>query len=515
MKAFRSAAIAFIFLSLVGVLPDKSQAQWEQVNCGLADSNISSLALSGANLFAGTYGRGVFHSTNSGVTWSPVNSGLADTMVSALFISGKNLLAGTFTEDGQDGLGGVFLSTDFGKTWAAKGLQNRDINCVLVTSTDMYAGGTREIPAVLHSTNSGTSWTESDAGPEPSSVWAFAVSGENLYAATQMFAGVGGGVYRSTDKGSTWTVSNTGMPYPDRVLAVSVAVHDSVLFVGTFSGGVFRSTDFGTTWTTANVGLPSYVLCFADSGANLFAGTAGAGVYCSTNKGTTWTAINTGLPSNTLVYAFAVGGWYLYAGTFGGGVWRRPLSEVLPIELASFSVEKNGANSIALAWTTMSETNNYGFNVQISSNQKDWANVGDIIPGHGTTMDSQQYRVSLPIPTGAWWVRLVQVDLDGKTTIYDSKYIRMDSPSHYALEQNYPNPFNPSTTIRYALQTKCLVTLVVFNTIGQEVANLVNEEQEAGYHDIQFDGSRFASGVYFYRIRAGGYVETKRFLLLR
>jgi hypothetical protein len=83
------------------------------------------------------------------------------------------------------------------------------------------------------------------------------------------------------------------------------------------------------------------------------------------------------------------------------------------------------------------------------------------------------------------------------------------------LEQNYPNPFNPVTTIRFGLPARSHVTLSVFNTIGQQVATLVEGEQEGGYHEVRFDGSTLASGVYFYRLHAENFVQTKRLLLLR
>jgi len=90
-----------------------------------------------------------------------------------------------------------------------------------------------------------------------------------------------------------------------------------------------------------------------------------------------------------------------------------------------------------------------------------------------------------------------------------------DRPTCVRLYENYPNPFNPLTTIRYGLPNRSHVTLTVFNTLGQQVAVLQNAEQEAGYHEVQFDASGLASGVYFYRMQAGDFVATKRLLLLR
>jgi predicted GH43/DUF377 family glycosyl hydrolase len=92
---------------------------------------------------------------------------------------------------------------------------------------------------------------------------------------------------------------------------------------------------------------------------------------------------------------------------------------------------------------------------------------------------------------------------------------RQELPRQFMLAQNYPNPFNPTTTIRYGLPERSRMTLSVFNTLGQEVATLVNGEYEAGFHETTFDASGFSSGVYFYRLRAGDFVETKKLLVLK
>ena len=99
------------------------------------------------------------------------------------------------------------------------------------------------------------------------------------------------------------------------------------------------------------------------------------------------------------------------------------------------------------------------------------------------------------------------------TGVGDGQFVNL--PLANQLLQNYPNPFNPSTTIRYGLPNRSQVTLTVFNTLGQQVAQLINGEMEAGFHEVKFDGAELSSGVYFYRLQAVMYVETKKFVLTK
>ena len=82
-------------------------------------------------------------------------------------------------------------------------------------------------------------------------------------------------------------------------------------------------------------------------------------------------------------------------------------------------------------------------------------------------------------------------------------------PTEFSLSQNYPNPFNPSTTIKYAISTKQLVQLKVYDILGSEVATFVNQEQMPDSYKIDFNASRLSSGVYFYKLKAGSFVQTK------
>jgi hypothetical protein len=116
----------------------------------------------------------------------------------------------------------------------------------------------------------------------------------------------------------------------------------------------------------------------------------------------------------------------------------------------------------------------------------------------------------------AYLDRLVYAKINDKEygTILGIAPTALARPVRFDLLQNYPNPFNPSTIIRYDLPSAAVVNLTVYSVLGQEVANLVNDTEEAGYHDVRFDGSGLASGVYFYRLRASDYVATKKLLLL-
>ncbi len=95
------------------------------------------------------------------------------------------------------------------------------------------------------------------------------------------------------------------------------------------------------------------------------------------------------------------------------------------------------------------------------------------------------------------------------------KNIRNDGPMRFSVSQNYPNPFNPTTVIKYQVAANSLVTLKVYDMLGREVATLVDGRQTAGYYNVNFDGSRLASGVYLYRLQAETYSETKNFMLLK
>jgi hypothetical protein len=117
-------------------------------------------------------------------------------------------------------------------------------------------------------------------------------------------------------------------------------------------------------------------------------------------------------------------------------------------------------------------------------------------------------------PNAGWWqaVKEFMAANTSKTGVASDKVY---GPASFTLEQNYPNPFNPSTVIRYGIPHRSQVSLMVYNALGQAVSELIAGEEEAGEHEVRFDGSGLASGVYFYRLRAGDFVVTKTLTLLK
>ena len=113
--------------------------------------------------------------------------------------------------------------------------------------------------------------------------------------------------------------------------------------------------------------------------------------------------------------------------------------------------------------------------------------------------------------------RLKQINVDGSFKYSSIVNVDFGSPSKYQLDQNYPNPFNPSTVISYQISSNSLVTLKVFDILGNQVAELVNEYQNAGSYNIQFATNSFklSSGTYFYELRAGDFVSVKKMLLMK
>jgi hypothetical protein len=194
------------------------------------------------------------------------------------------------------------------------------------------------------------------------------------------------------------------------------------------------------------------------------------------------------------------------------------ITSIVPVELSSFTAE-NVDGEVVLKWQTATETNNQGFEIERATSSttpvQDWTKVS-FVEGRGTTTGLTEYSYKDKITNpGNYVYRLKQIDFDGTYEYSQEIEVEVFSPTKFSLEQNYPNPFNPSTTIKFALPVDSRVKINVYNTVGQLVETLVDKELESGYHEVNFNASRLASGVYLYQLQAKDYVSVKKMLLIK
>ena len=190
------------------------------------------------------------------------------------------------------------------------------------------------------------------------------------------------------------------------------------------------------------------------------------------------------------------------------------VNALLPVELTSFSATTI-RNDVKLSWKTVTEVNNYGFEIERSVLNSEWYKIG-FVNGNGNSNSPKDYSfVDTKVNAGKYSYRLKQIDNDGKFEYSKTIEIDVNNENKFELSRNYPNPFNPVTTIQFRLPQTGLVKLTLFNILGQEVRTLVNEFMEAGMHSVNFNASELNSGIYIYKLESGSFNQTKKMTIIK
>ena len=376
---------------------------------------------------------------------------------------------------------------------------------VVANNSTVFAGTNT---GAYRSTDNGTSWEQINSR----FTWCIAVRGSDVVASTPT------DVMLSTDNGVTWKA--IASPFPVYTVT-ALALIDTNIFAGTLQDGVFRSTYHGTSWTPVDSGLVDFqylIVALTASGTKLFACTA-SGLCLSTDMGNSWSTLaGTGISPSQLVNCVTVNGSTIFVGTHGGmlrstdsgtswqddnyGITNDPLGNRASIISVAVS------HSYTFAGTSdgvFLSTDNGGIWTAASVGLPDPRDVWSVAANDSTVFAGTENGVYVSTNNGTSW----------RSTITGIAGEREISPVGFGLEQNYPNPFNPKTLISYHLPTDCFVKLDIHDISGREIGILVNERQPRGTHSVIFDASSLSSGVYFCRISAGTFVDTKKLVFIK
>jgi photosystem II stability/assembly factor-like uncharacterized protein len=496
--------------------------EWFRSDTGMTDSGVSAFTQStDGTIYAGR--RGIFKSTDNGSNWtniyfdsygqlfsletyqdSIVYAGLPqyllkstnygsdwDTSFQAFennnFINliKVNNLGEVFT---SVGFWGLIKSTDCGSTWERIGLPSASIHdMALSPNTTIFSNA--YMAGLFRSTNNGDSWE-----------WIDHFGGDLIVDDSGYVYCLGDKLYRSFDNGLTWVSNYLGVNMYKLFLS-----KNNKLFLANIDVKLYSSTDFGSTWVLINSNFPSLQDYAIDSFGNIYIVNS-YGIYKSEDEGVSWNQININfglgesvidIDDNDKIYVGSETG--IHFSSDNGSTWYECNTGLQNTYTTSIAINNDNVvyasfinegvyyyDSINNRWNSVDDNPYYKFVSVLLFDDEGYLYAGtqshSVIKSRETTV-----------------------------TIDEDLNLQLD----YLLSQNYPNPFNPTTTIKFEIAERGFVTIRVYDVLGSEVATLVNEEKPSGKYEVEFVGTGLTSGIYFYQIKAGNFVQTKKMILLK
>lgn len=376
----------------------------------------------------------------------------------------------------------------------------------------MYYDGTTAIACadslIYISYDHGSSWIQSSNIGEADYIYTAAVYNGRIFVGTQI-----NGVYESQDGGKTWIVRNDGFTGLGSETISKLELRGDYLYAGTMGAGVFvLDLKNSTTWQQYNNGLYfnySYsVFSLKNINGRLFTGAGiSAFYYVNDSNSSGWNEYRLDNFNSMVFYDFASGGSDIYSVGSLGLFTSRDGGK-------TFSFVNHNIGGVLNAGMSM-----HGSDIYLSF-MKDLSTYWFKSSDSGYSLVMLEYQpYTFVLSTIVIGNKLYAGRVDGlwyrdlTTTPVEDEVV----PVNFQLSQNYPNPFNPETVISYKLPESGNVQLKVYDVLGTEVANLIDEYQHSGTYNIKFESGKYglASGVYFYRLQTGNFIETKKMTLLR
>ena len=516
---FIVAAYGQIF-SKLGVLAPVTRHDTSSIKSNARDIYVSpgGQTIFTVNLFSTYTGTNVNRSTDGGQTWLsfPIVPGSTDNLNSLDMLDSLN----GYTVSLE---GGVFKTSDGGASWskltttgltATANLGTVDFTSLTTGWILVFLQATPGTGILFKTTDGGHTWTNQSSNI-PETVTGLTAS--CMLDSLTGWVGGGGKLFSTTNGGATWKKDNVTYTTNYNILKIR-SVNNTTAYALNANKNLFKTTDGGGIWDTVSIpsGLPVMsTIEIVNETTILVPGNNGYYIL-TTDGGNSWIKKNTGalgIIAATHRYFPSLQATTLFICGEAGTVMKTTQS-VLPVELTSFSANSSGRD-VLLKWTTASELNNSGFEIERKSTSGEWVGIS-FIRGKGTTTGLSEYvYTDKNLSEGDYSYRLKQIDHDGTSTCSYEVEVEIGAPETYTLSQNFPNPFNPSTVIRYALPVAGNVELKVYNSLGEVVKTLVKSPKEAGYHEISFIASDLPSGLYLYELKAGSFSSVKKMLLVK
>lgn len=499
-----SAAISYIFQNSGGKIYKTTDGgtQWIQLTGTPASGNYQSLTFFDQNTGLSTGAGRMIKTTNSGINWYNISlpsTALYNSFSSNSFNNSGVLIVGSG--------GNILKSSDFGSNWSnlsnkVHGYINQDVYFVNNLTGYICGSGVND-STIIKTTNGGLNWIELQA-PKitiftlyfTSANTGFCVGGTNV-------------IYKTTNGGLNWngTVANFSNGF-----RTVYFINENTGYVGGYDLSINKTTNAGTTWqfkfsetvsTLNSFSFPTSIIGYAIDDLH--------GVIKTTDSGNSW---------NHLPYIPGIQGvkvhfinestGYITGNSTSGVLFRTTNSgmnwnSVLLLNnsrINDIEINANGVGFIVCDFGKIYKTTNFGINwgQQLSITHRQLRNLSQV--NDSIVYAVGDYKTIIKTTTGGG-------NVIGVNQI--TSYI----PKSYNLLQNYPNPFNPTTKIKFDVPKASFTKLVIYDLLGREVAELVNEELKAGTYQADWDASNFSSGVYFYKIIAGEYIETKKMVLMK
>ena len=492
--------IAFLLTVSAQVCP-----QWFNQNSGLT-SYLSQIFFVNENIGWIHDSRNIYNSTDGGYNWS-IQMTQDSYIISKFYFIGEQI--GWYTYTANDGSGGgIYKTIDGGFTWNLQFTTGQDVSLGDIQFIDSLNGWCVGIwslgPGYFYKTTDGGENWHHTLGPTNLPFSLSFINNTTGWVA-------GSTIQKTTDSGANWVQQYNIDPKFFTYIHFNNVNLGWAISRGWWLGTeIYKTTNGGQLWTLHS-NLPISKMTFIDEQYGW--ALSNYSILHSSNGGDDWVIqyVNNLKYLRSIFFIDSLNGW---AVGDSGTILKTVNGGIIPVELISFSAILQH-NQIDITWSTATETNNQGFSIERKFNSGAWKSIG-FVEGQGTTTNTHHYTFQDEgLTPGIYLYRLKQIDYDGTFEYSKEIEVEVGIPDKFSLSQNYPNPFNPGTKISWQSPVGGYQTLKIYDVLGNEVATLVNEYRNAGSYEVEFNSAGLSSGVYFYRIQVGDFIETKKMVLLR